>query len=494
MTNTLPLPGRAGGAAAARTRAVVAAVAREEWRLLRRDRVALPALLLLLGLLTAAALTAWDAQRSAEAQRSRSQAQAHQAFESQPDRHPHRMVHYGHFVFRPPSPLAAFDAGIDGYTGHMLYLEGHRQNSANFGELRQSSLLLRFGQLAPAFVLQVLAPLLLVFIGHGAVARERESGTLRVLLAQGLRPGALVAGKLLALAGVAALMLLPAAAALAAIAVLTPAPALLAALLLAAHGLWLLLWALAVVAVSAALPRSRDALVALLAAWACSVVLVPRLAPALAATVAELPTRFETDIAVARELAALGDSHDPDDPYFNDFRRRVLAQYGVDRVEDLPVNYKGLLGMEGERLTSALFERHARQSFGRQAEQLQWVDRFAALSPVIALRRVSMAAAGTDLAAYRRFVEQAEAHRYRMVQALNRLQAEKLRYAQDRSTRDLRLDRAHWQGLADFRFEPTPVAEALRRAAPAFAVLLGWAAAGTLALAAASRRLGRSLR
>ncbi|MDT1823515.1 ABC transporter permease, partial [Acinetobacter baumannii] len=75
------------------------------------------------------------------------QAEANQEFEAQPDRHPHRVVHYGHFLFSPLNPLAAFDPGIDGYTGNTLYLEGHRQNSANFGDVRQHSLLLRFGQL-----------------------------------------------------------------------------------------------------------------------------------------------------------------------------------------------------------------------------------------------------------------------------------------------------------------------------------------------------------
>ncbi|MDT1893904.1 ABC transporter permease subunit, partial [Acinetobacter baumannii] len=85
-----------------------------------------------------------------------------------------------------------------------------RQNSANFGDVRQHSLLLRFGQLTPAFVLQVLAPLLLVFFGHAGVARERESGTLRILLAQGVRSRQLVLGKFLALAGFAGLALAPA--------------------------------------------------------------------------------------------------------------------------------------------------------------------------------------------------------------------------------------------------------------------------------------------
>lgn len=469
-------------------------VAREEWRLLRRDRVAVLGLALLLLLTAVAAFTSWEQRRTTDAERARHQSQVDQEFEAQPDRHPHRMVHYGHFVFRPSNPLAAFDAGVDAYTGHTLFLEGHRQNSANFGDVRQSSLLLRFGQLTPAFVLQVLAPLLLVFIGHGALARERESGTLRVLLAQGVRPWQIAAGKLLALGGVAALALLPALLALLWIGAATPAPASLALVLAAGYAWWLLIWVVGIVALSAWFAHGRDALVALLAVWAVSVVLMPRLAPELAASALALPTRFETDIAVTRDLAAMGDSHNPDDPHFAGFRKQVLAQYGVARIEDLPVNYKGLLGMEGERLTSALFERYANASFEQQAAQLRRVDSFAWLSPVIALRRLSMAAAGTDLQNYRRFVEQAERHRYRLVQELNRMQAEKLTLAGDRSSRDSRISRTHWHGVADFHYEAAPPDEALRRAAPAAGVLLLWLAALAGVLAAVTRRLGRVTR
>jgi len=469
-------------------------IAGEEWRLLRRDRVAVLGLTLLLLLTAVAAFTAWEQRRTTDAERARHQARVDHAFEAQPDRHPHRMVHYGHFAFRPLSPLAAFDSGVDAFTGHTLFLEGHRQNSANFGDVRQSSLLLRFGQLTPAFVLQVLAPLLLVFVGHAVVARERESGTLRILLAQGVRAREIVLGKLLALSGVAALVLLPALLALAWIGAATPASASLAVALATGHGLWLLIWAVGIVGLSACFVRGRDALLALLAVWAVGVVLVPRLAPEFVASTLALPTRFETDIAVARDLAALGDSHDPDDPYFAGFKRQVLAQYGVASVEELPVNYKGLLGMEGERLTSALFQRYAKASFDLQDAQLRRVDRFALLSPVIALRRLSMAAAGTDLQNYRRFLEQAERHRYRLVQELNRLQAEKLSFADDRSSRDSRIGHAHWHDLADFHYETAPPADGLRRGAHAAGVLLLWLAALASLLGLATRHLGRVAR
>lgn len=467
-------------------------IAREEWRWLRRDRVAVLGLVLLL-LLTAVSIFHAAEQRDAlAAERARRQSQVDHAFEAAPDRHPHRMVHYGHFVFRPLNPLAAFDPGVDAQTGHTLFLEGHRQNSANFSEARQSSLLLRFGQLTPAFVLQVLAPLLLVFAGHAMLAREREAGTLRVLLAQGVRPAQVVAGKLLALAGLAGLLLLPCWLALGWLALATPAPAALAGALAVGYGLWLALWVLGVCCVSSWLTQARSALVALLAVWVIGVVLLPRLAAEWAAVAQPLPTRVETDIAIVRELAALGNSHNANDPYFSSFRAQVLAQYGAARVQDLPLNYKGLVAMEGERLTSELFERHAETGFALQQAQLQSVDRFAVLAPVLALRRISMGLAGTDLSAYHSFLAQGERHRYQLVQALNRLQAEKLTMATDRSSRDDRIAASHWHDLAAFRFEAVPPSQALRKAAPSAGVLLLWLAALACALVVATRRIGKA--
>ena len=132
---------------------IVRLIARDELRLMLRNRVALIAFALIMLLTLVAIASSWSHQRSIADLRARHQHEAEHAFDAQPDRHPHRMVHYGHFIFRPPGPLAAFDPGVDAFTGNSMFLEGHRQNTANFGDVRQSSLLLRFGQLTPAFVL-----------------------------------------------------------------------------------------------------------------------------------------------------------------------------------------------------------------------------------------------------------------------------------------------------------------------------------------------------
>lgn len=474
---------------------VMLLIAREEWRFLLRDRVAVFGLALLTVLTLVAALNAWEHQRNANSERARYQAQANHEFEAQPDRHPHRVTHYGHFLFRPLNPLAAFDPGIDGYTGNTLFLEAHRQNSANFGDVRQSSLLLRFGQLTPAFVLQVLAPLLLVFVGHAGVARERESGTLRVLLAQGVSSRQLVLGKLMALSGFAGLMLLPALLALSWLAISGQTAWAMALLLAAGYAAWVLLWSLAVVLVSSVFARGRDALLALLAVWTMWVILLPRWMPEVVSTAMPLPTRFENQINVEREYQALGDAHNPDDPVFSTFRDKVLNTYGVSRIEDLPVNFKGLVGMEGERQSSELFNRYAASTWERQTRQSDRVDAFGWLSPALALRRLSMTAAGTDLASFTAFLEQGEAYRYDLVQGLNRLQTHSLTYADDTNpNKENRVSNTHWRAFAEFQFTGSTTAQTLKRAMPAGGILVLWLAVLAALTGFVASRLGRAVR
>lgn len=476
---------------------VITLIARDELRLMRRNRVAVVAFGLLVMLTLAAALISWSHQRDIADTRARFQAQATQAFEAQPDRHPHRMVHFGNFIFRPLGPLAAFDPGVDAFTGNSMFLEGHRQNSANFGDIRQSSLLVRFGQLTPAFVLQVIAPLLLIFLGYGAVAREREHGTLRQMLMQGVSARALVLGKLWALGIVAALVGLPAMIAFLLIAGQPGALAGPMVVIALGYAAYLTLWAILVILVSALMRRGRDALLALLTLWAVLVILLPRVAPDIAAQAHALPTRLETDIAIAQDLHRLGDSHNPDDPFFKAFKEKTLRQYGVTRVEDLPVNYKGLLAVEGEKLTSGLFDDYAGRSFAIQAAQSRLNDGFGIVSPAISLRRLSMAAAGTDLAGHRRFLTQAEAYRFDMVQMLNRLQADSVSYANDMASdagadRRKRISADHWHSIPQFRFQPATAADLVKAGIPGLSLLLAWLILAALALLPAARHLQKA--
>ncbi|ADU12717.1 ABC transporter permease [Asticcacaulis excentricus] len=453
----------------------VLTIALNEGRALLRNRTAVisAALFLLLSLM--AILNAWDQFRYTQGLRQTYQSEANHTFDAQPDRHPHRMVHYGHFVFRPLNPMAAFDPGVDAFTGQMLYLEGHRQNSANFSDTRQNTSLVRFGQLTPAFCLQVLAPLLLIFLGFGVIARERENGTLTLCLTQGVTGPQLFWGKVLCLALVSAVILLPALVTTGWLATQAHLGWALTLAIIAGYVLYLLIWTMGIVLISSVSKRGRESLLGLIAVWAFFCVFVPRMAPDLIAHARPLLTQMEADIRIHKELKAMGDSHNPDDPYFNAFRQKVLKSYGVSRVEDLPVNYKGLLALEGERMTSALFKAYADRNFGQQHAQTRLMDAVGLLAPVLAVQRVSMSGAGTDLPAYQAFLEQGEAYRFGLVQHLNQLQATALTYADDTNkARENRISHDHWADYPDFVFRPPAMAERLERLSPALGVLALW--------------------
>ncbi|USU11532.1 DUF3526 domain-containing protein [Sphingomonadaceae bacterium OTU29THOMA1] len=474
---------------------IVRLIARDELRMMARNRVAMIAFALLVLLTLVAVVSSRAHQNGIAGLRDRHAHAAETAFDAQPDRHPHRMVHYGTFIFRPLGPLAAFDPGVDAYTGNSMFLEGHRQNTANFGDVRQSSLLVRFGQLTPAFVLQAVAPLLLIFLGYGALAREMESGTLRLLMLQGVGRRRLVGGKLLALGAVALVAGAPAMIGLLLIAGQPGALVLPMLIIALGYAAYLALWAVLILLVSASVRRSRDALLALVALWAVALVLLPRVAPDLASAAVPLAKRLQTDVAIARDLRKMGDSHNPDDPHFAAFKQSVLDRYGVATVEDLPVNYKGVVALEGERMTASLFNRYAAASFAAQARQNGIVEAVGLLSPAIALRSLSMAAAGTDFAGHRRFLEQAEAYRYALVQRLNRMQADGVSYADDTAVdagadRRKRVSGDHWQAMPDFRFV-APTGTALATAAlPGLAIVIGWLVIALALLAIVTRRLG----
>ena len=427
-------------------------IAREEWRVLARNRAGLIASALIVLLILVASFTSFERRSAIEADRERYQASVDETFDAQPDRHPHRMVHYGQFVFRPIAPLAFFDAGVDSFTGNTIFLEGHRQNSANFAEARQSSLLLRFGRLTPAFVLQTLAPLLLIFLAFASVARENERGTLKLMLAQGVSGRSVIVGKLIGHGVIALAVGLPAFAVLLVFAALGAAEWASVALMILGYAAWLLSWAVLGVVVSALVGRPRDALAILIGLWMVIVILLPRALPEAASAQSELATNIETEIALHRDLLEIGDSHDPEDPYFNDFREEVLDRYGVETVEQLPVQYAGLVSIEGERLTTQIYAVTANRQIASESDQNAFVHAFSVVSPLIAIRQLSMALAGSDLAAHYDFLDQTETFRYDFVQRLNRMQAELLPGI---GGEDPRISAANWQEIPRFAYKPT---------------------------------------
>ncbi len=453
---------------------IIGRIARHELRTAWRTRTTL-ALAVVLTLLTAAAAVVGHARFDADAtQRARYQQLVGEQFASQPDRHPHRVSHYGFLVFRPRAPLGFFDSGVESHAGTSIFLEAHRQNTANFSPALENGAGGRFGDLTPAMVLQLLVPLFIFAVAGVSVTRERESGTFTMLLCQGASWRQILFGKMLGSLLVVMMVLLPGwtltLAWLATRADMVWSAELLgrSALLAVGHTVFLTGCAAAAIGVSARSRSSRVALMTLLSLWIALWVVVPRLAPVVTAALYPTPSRADFDAAVERQVRQLGDSHNPDDPHFAALKQKVLAEHNVASVDALPFNYSGYVMQEAERVTSETYQAHMQTLLDTHRRQARLVGAVGTISPYLALRVLSMALSGSDPSHVIDFDQQAESYRYRLIQSLNQLHMHEVASARDRYTSTiegapsrLRIDRTFFDDLPAFEYQRPQLAWAL---------------------------------
>ncbi|WP_295851414.1 DUF3526 domain-containing protein [uncultured Xylophilus sp.] len=472
--------------AAAQTTRIAAATLRGWWRDGRAAVLAL-SMLVLLAAVSAAALIDYRAaaeERDSVAARTRAQ------WDTQGDRHPHRGAHFGLYVFRADTPLAALEPGITPQVGRTLWLEPHRRNLPQAPASADAPAGRDLAPTALVPMLVLLLPLLTIALGHDLVGRERAQGTLAMLQAAGVPARTLLVGQWAALCIALLAVLAPAAAVLLAGLARVEAPAgslPRAAALCGTVVLYGMFWAALVVAVSARLRSVRGALLALLGLWTAAVLVLPRAGAALAAATVPLPTAtafwqaMEHDIR--HGLPGDGDAAQRQRAFDAD----LLRTHGVARLEDLPFGASALRRLDRDayaaRVHALHFDRLWR-AFGRQ----QTVLRAAGLAtPALPARSAAMALAGTDIAHQRRFEDAAEAYRQDFTAALDAwdvrasrgLSSFESRYAGD----------TLWRSVPAFADAVPPAGFALRHAAPDLAVLAAWCALSVAALLWAARGL-----
>lgn len=452
-------------------------IAAREWKTAFRQRIVWTATVILGLAMIIALYVGWQNYRTLDRERARYQQTVADQWLNQPDRHPHRAAHYGYLIFRPKSALSFFDAGVDSYAGTTIFLEAHRQNTANFSEARHSSGILRFGELNPAMILQMLVPLLVFFLGFAAITSERENGTLYILLAQGVSWREILLGKTLGIASLIFALLAP----IVALAVafwmalsdwqISIDSALRVAVLMAAYAVYFLICAGAAVLVSAFHRTSRGALTTLVVVWILFLAVLPRAVQNLGANRFPTASKAEFDRVLEDEMSKYGDSHNPNDPKFAELKAETLAKYNVADVKDLPFNYSGFVMGKAEEISSRVFrDRYAEilQQFRRQ----NTVGEIAGfVNPYLAIRHFSMGAAASDLANYEDFQWQAEEYRYRMIQKLNELHTHEIKAANDRTQK---VSREVWDDFPAFQFEQPTLRQSLGNQKLAVAALLLW--------------------
>ena len=444
-----------------------------------------------LGLLVGALAMGSQHYRSVESQHELARAETREHWVGQGEKNPHSAAHYGTYAFKPKMSLSAVDPGVDPYVGVSAWLEAHRQNQFEFRPAQDATAVQRFGELTASSVLQLLVPLLIVVLAFSAFAGEREQGTLRQLMSVGVRPSQLAIGKALGVAGALGLVLVPAAIlGVVAMAMATGGELLLAdaprlALMVLSYVLYFAVFAGIALAVSAKAPSSRVALIGLLGFWIFNGLLAPRAVSDMASTLYPSPSSFEFTTGIQQALANGVDGNSPLEERYAQFEKNVLAEYGVEKTADLPVNYGGLRLQRSEEMGDEVFDHFyggLHDTFERQnrVRQLSSV-----VAPLLAVQSLSMGFAGTDFAQHRDFSEAAETYRRSLVKKMN----DDLAYNSGEAGFGYVAGEELWNSVPDFEYTAPSVGWVLQNHIISAVILVVWFVLAALAAFRAARRM-----
>lgn len=416
------------------------------------------------------------------------------SWEDNPDKHPHRMAHFGSFALRVKHPLSVFDYGLDNYAGNAVYLEAHKQNTVNYSEASFSTGILRMGELSIAMLLQVILPLIIFFLGFGSIAADKENATLKIISSQGAGNLSLLLGRTLGLWMLSGLFFLPAflvTGMLIAFQKNDSAGADTVARFLFTALLYIIFyWVVAAITiiVSAKSNTAKNALVKLLGIWLLMAIVLPKIVQVVSSSLYPIPSKLSFETAIEKDILQQGDSHNPDDPFFRNVKDSVLKRYGVSTADSLPVNMGGIIGSVGERLSAETYVRHydsLTNLFRRQNALSKWMSY---LDPFMMVRNNSMALAGSDFESYVHFQKQAEAYRYSLAQQMNQLQTN---YVGNKIPKEgshaLHIDNDHFRAFPDFDYSFLPLRRSMNGEVVSLAALFFWLSVSSMSLLYVSR-------
>jgi ABC-2 type transport system permease protein len=350
---------------------------------------------------------------------------SYQQWLNQGAKNPHGAAHYGFYAFKPTPATAILDKGVEGFLGQVVWLEAHNQNEVKQREANDAGTIVRFGTLSVGFLWQFLMPLAIILLGFNLFSKEREGGTLWLLLSSGSSMWSIINGKALALYQLVLKIVVP----MMIIVSLSTwwltgtnlffsnIPTLIFTFIF--YLLYFFLWVLGSLWVSTWAVNSGISLVTLLGFWVFGTFFIPRMSGSIAKSVYQSPSAFDFsqnvkldgELGIDRKTTAQLRKKRLDDS--------LLRQYKVDSLTQLPVDYRGISLEAGEDYGKLIYEKNYGNLHEIYQKQDAIISFFNVLSPALAMRNLSAGLSGTDLNRHLDFTEKAEKHRLLIAKTMN---------------------------------------------------------------------------
>jgi len=365
----------------------------------------------------------------------------------------HRVAHFGSFALKPPSILSAMDDGINGIVGNVVRLEAHVQNEVAYSDVSQSIAVSKFGKLKSSLLLQYLIPLFLIFIAFVSVSHEKESTRIKLLIIQNTSMRKIIFAKTLSIWTYSLLLLC--------VTVIfsgvfteqntTFDSTIRMCMLIVVYGLYYYSIALGTTWMSALFKDKTFALSSMIALWILWTIFLPKIWGTTSEKIYPLPSRQNFHQAMHTDRERGIDGHNPSDTRSEELTKKTLAHYKVQTVEELPINYDGILMQADEEYGNKVWDKH----FGANNAILQKQKFFYQLSgfinPFVALQSASMGLCGSDNYHHADFLQQAENYRRYFIQVLNEKQTFGGSKTDDWNWKE---DNTFYRSIKDFHYQP----------------------------------------
>lgn len=390
---------------------------------------------------------------------------------TQGEKNPHGAAHYGLHVFKPWQLGSIFDPGILPYTGTTVFVEAHVKNDAMHPPMADRTSLARWGNLSPAFILLYLVPLLMIVLHFNAISGERATKMHSWTASTGIPFRTWLSGKYVSAWALPLFFLVLCLGSVWAVSGFAAAELARVAWLMLGFGLFYGAILNGIFLVSSLIRTPASCLLILLGLWMAGSWMVPKMAASLAENKYPAPALAELRLRINEAMSKGLMGHGTSNERVDKLREEILAEYGVERVEDLPINFNAVAMQDSEEYGYEVFDHFYQQVKDQYNRQDGLFLKFGFLSPVLPASLFSMALSQTDEHAHWHFNRAVEMYRREFVEILNR------EMMMNSKTGDwsYRSKESTWEKVPEFQYESPSLAENLRLTKGSLGALSFWA-------------------
>ena len=390
-----------------------------EWRMFLRDKLFVFSTVFFTFSLLVVVFLGTIQNRKQQNYRIEAQEHVRNQWESLEAMNPHSAAHYGSYAFKPLSVLNSMDSGVNDLTGNVIKLEGHVQNEIVYSEVSQALSVSKFGKLKSSLILQYVIPLFLIFLAYGTLSSEKETQRIKLLVFQGVSITKLTFAKSLSIWIYGFLLLLITVVFQSLVNAIDLELALRLMFIIVSYGFYYYIISSVATYFSATLKNNTSALSSILAIWIMWTIFLPKIWGNTVEKIHPLPSRQNFKSNMKEDRSKGIDGHNPRDKRREDLKEKILAEYGVDSLKNLPINFDGIVMQKDEEYGDKVWDKHFGNNYNILSKQKFLYQISGFLNPFASLQSASMGFCGTDMIHHLDFLRKSEDYRRNLIKTLN---------------------------------------------------------------------------